>query len=813
MGELLQDLKFGLRSLRKSPGFAAIALLTIAIGIGANAAIFSFIDGVVLKPLPYPEPGRIVRVWEKLPNGDWNSVSALNFLDWQRRGPFQYLAATGWDNSATLTGIGEPVSLHGVRVSAHYLDILGIKASLGRTFVDGEDQPGRENVVVLTHKLWLRQFGGDPAIVGKTITLGGRPNTVIGVLPQTPGLDHGWVDLYRPLAFAPDNRTRDFHWLEVLGRLREGVTFEQARTQMTAIAISIAHDFPASNKGWGVALQPLTESYVGGDTTRSLYVLMAAVGMVLLIACANLANLTLARGVSREREAAIRAALGAGRGRLLRQFLTESLMLSLGGGLVGIGAAYLGILGMKAAMPPYWLNQEADPALDGRVVLFSLGLTVLTGIIFGLVPALRASRPDLTHSIRQGGGGASVGRGGNRLRCALVVTEVALATVLLGGSGLLLRSFAQMQKVETGFDATNVVTAWLPVANARFPDSPAFLGYVHRLEDRLGALPGVRDVAFTSALPLQGWGWGMPFQVVGSKAIDVSNWPNCFVKMVSPSYFRTLGIKVIKGRSLNDQDVKGSAPAIVINSAMARKFFSTMEPIGKQVSVQEIFYAQTKLGPEIPWEIVGVVADEKVGGLAQSNDYSPGFYVTQEQLPVNDLALVVKGNLAAAALERSITAAVHEVDRDQVVSDMKTLETIKSDSLSNERLRSALLSIFAGVALVLAALGLYGVIAYSVLQRTREIGIRTALGATDANILGMVVRSGLNLTLLGLAIGIAGAIGLAQFLSAVLFNVPAYDPLTLGAVAVLLVVTALFAGFVPARRAVRVNPIVALRFE
>jgi putative ABC transport system permease protein len=813
MGEFLQDIRFGFRSLRRSPGFATIALLTIAIGIGANAAIFSFIDSVVLKPLPYPDPAGIVRVYEKLPSGGWNGISTLNFLDWQQQGkPFQYLCAVTGD-SPTLSGIAEPVQLHGIRVSAHYFDIIGVKAALGRTFVEGDDEVGRDRIVILTDDFWKSQFGGDPAIIGKTILLDGQPNTVIGVFPPGPMWDHSWAKIFRPLAFEKANRTRDFHWLSALGRLKPGVSLNQAQTQMTALAITIAHDYPESNKGWGVALQPLTESYVNGGTTQSLYVLMAAVGMVLLIACANLANLTLARGVSREREAAIRAALGAGRGRLLRQFLTESLLLSTVGGLLGIAGAYFGIAAMKAAMPPYWLNQEADPALDGRVVLFALVLTLLTGLIFGLVPALRASRPDLSGSIKQGGIGSSSGKSGNALRSTLVVAEVALATILLGGAGLLIRSFVAMQQVDVGFDTKNVVTASFPTPAGRYPSGEAYNSYLDRVRERVAALPGVRDVAFTSALPMQGWGYGMPFQVVGDKQVDVSNRPSCFVKMVSPTYFKAIGMKMVKGRPLSEQDVKGTPPSIVINQSMAKKYFKDKDPIGRQVAVQEIVFGERKLGPEIPWQVVGIVADEKIGGPSGDNLDSPGYYVTDAQCPQEYQALVVTGFLAPAAFERSVATAVHEVNRDQVLQDVKTLEALKAESVSYERLRSGLLAIFAGVALVLSALGLYGVIAYSVVQRTREIGIRTALGATGGNILGMILRGGLLLTGIGLVIGIGGAIGLAQWLSSLLFNVHGYDPVTLSLVSLVLLLTAVVACLVPARRAVRVNPIIALKAE
>jgi putative ABC transport system permease protein len=709
--------------------------------------------------------------------------------------------------------VEQPVQLRGQKVSAHFFDIFGVKAALGRTFVDGEDQAGQDHVAVISDPLWKSQFGADPAVIGRTILLDGEPHTVVGVLPKGSAFDRGYFQIWRPLAFPRANMTRDFHWLGAFGRLKPGVSLGQARTQMGSVAISIAHDFPDSNKGWGVVLAPLTESYVSGELTQSLYVLMAAVGMVLLIGCANLANLTLARSVTREREVAIRAALGAGRWRLVRQFLTESLLLSLGGGVLGMAIAYCGIAALKAVVPPYTLPMEANVGMDAGVLLFTLALSVVTGVVFGLVPALKASRPDLANSMKEGGQGASPGHSRHRLRNTLVIAEVALASALLSGAGLLIRSFFQMQRVDTGFDATNVITADLPISNERFPAPEQFSAYLRQIMERVSALPGVRDVALTSALPMQGWGYGMPFQIVGSKVVDVANRPDCFVKMVSPSYFRTIGMKLKKGRFLGDHDVKGAPPVAVMNQSMAKKFFADKDPLGMQISIQEIVYAKTQLGPYIPWEVVGIVADEKIGGLSGKNEDNPGIYVTEEQCPQTGQALVVRGSTDPSALQRSITNAVHEVDRNQVLENVKTLERIKTESMGGERLRSSLLAIFAATALLLAAIGLYGVIAYSVGQRTREIGIRTALGATSRDIQGLVLRNGMALTGIGLVIGVAAALALSQFLSSMLFNVEKYDPVTMGAVAGILVLMALLACYLPARRATRVSPITALRYE
>ena len=812
MNEILQDLRFGLRTLVRSPGFAIVALATLAIGIGANAAIFSIVDGVLLKPSPFKEIDRMVRVLEKPPGGGRNGISTLNYLDWEKQNSvFEYIAAQSW-GTVSLTGVETPTQITSERVRAHFFEVFQGTARIGRTFAPGEDEVGRDHVAVISNSFWVSQFASDPGVLGKKMILDGEPYIIIGVMP--PGrFDLTATKIWRPLSFPPGNMTRDFHWFGAWALLKRGVTLGQARTQMDALAIRIAHDYPKSNKGWGIGIDAFSTIVVGDDLKQSLYVLMGAVGMVLLIACANLANLTLARGISREREVAIRAAIGAGRWRLVRQFLTESLLLSTGGGALGLALAYAGLAVMKAYMPDGTIPPNLQVEMDGRVLLFVLGLSAVTGVLFGIVPAFKSTRPDLTNSIKQGGAGASPGHASKRFRGSLVVAEVALALVLLAGAGLLIRSFFSMQTVETGFDSTNVVTAELPISDQRFKTAAEFKLYVHQISEAVAAVPGVRDVAFTSVLPLEGWGYGMPFQIVGAKALDVANRPDCFFKMVGSSYFRTLGIRLTKGRFLDEHDVLGAPPAAVINETMAKKYFANENPVGKRILVEEIAFAQTKLGPEIPWEVVGVVADEKVGGLGSDNKYSPGMYVTTDQSPQTDESILVRGQTNSTLLQRSIRDAIHGVNKDQVVNSMKTLEQIKVDSVAGERFRTILMGIFAAVALLLAAIGLYGVISYSVVQRTREIGIRTALGADPGNIRALVLRSAMTLTVLGLLIGVGCALGLAQFLSSMLFNTEKYDPATLASVAALLALVSLLACLIPARRAMKVNPIVALRYE
>lgn len=814
MREILQDVRYGFRTLRKSPGFTVVALLTLAIGIGANTAIFSFVDGVLLRPLPYANAGRIMRVLEKPPGGPdaRNGISTLNFLDWQHQNSvFQYMAArTG--GSVTLTGLGEPVRLRGERLSAHGFDILGVQAVLGRTFAADEDQPGKSKVAVLSHALWVSQFGSDPSVVGRVIQLDGEPYVVIGVLPGGGVFDRTYAQIFRPLVFEPQNMTRNFHWFGAMALLKPGATVKQAQAEMETIGARIARDYPDSNKGWSVAVDPMSEVVVGRQLRRSLYVLLAAVGMVLLIGCANLANLTLARSTVREREVAIRVSVGAGRGRLIRQFLTENVLLSLIGGGLGVAVGYGLMAALKAALPPYSLPPEARIDLDGRVLLFAIALSVVTGLIFGLAPAIHATRPDLAGSMKEGGRGAGTGGGRHRLRSALVMAEVAIAFLLLTGSGLLIRSFFAMQNVDPGFDAENVLTAGLPVSEKRFTTPEALNTYLRQVSASVGALPGVRSVALTSALPMQGWGYGMPFQIAGKPVVDRANRKACFFKMVSASYFQTVGMTLKKGRELSDRDRKGAPPATVINEAMAQKYFGKEEPVGQRILIQEIVPGKTALGPEIPWEVVGVVKSEKVGGLDAAED-SPGMYVTTEQSPTYYQALAVRTALDPRRMQKAIVDAVHQVDKDQALTDVKPLEQIKAESMAENRLNSLMLGGFAAVALLLSAIGIYGVISYSVVQRTHEIGIRGALGASSMEVVGLILKRGLLMAGVGLVVGFLGALALTQLLTSLLFGVGARDPITMAGVAGALALVASLASYLPARRAAKVDPMICLRYE
>jgi len=809
MDLLTKDLRFALRMIRNSPGFTAVAILTLALGIGANTAIFSFVNAVLLKRLPFPHAERILNVWEKPPGDERNGISTLNFLDWKNQNTvFTAMAAQAW-GSVTLSGVDVPVELRNGRVSAPYFDIFGAKPVLGRTFAPDEDQLGKQYEVILSHRIWESRFGADPNIIGRSIRLNGAAYTVIGVMP--PGTyDREWQDLWTPLAFEPKDMTRDYHWMISWARLKPGVTLEQARQQMKAIAARIEHDYPQSNKGWSATVDRYQDRVVDDSLRRSLLVLVAAVAAVLLIGCANLANLLLVRGAGREREVAIRSALGAGRGRLVRQFLTESVLLAGLGGVVGVAMGWGLMRGLKVWIPRFYLPAEAEVQLDGRVLLFTAAIVIATGILFGIAPALHSARTDLVGSLKEGGRGATLGTGRRQVRNALVVAETAVAFVLLSGAALLIRSFYRLQQVDPGFDVTNALSMWLPMASKEYPDGPRIVRYLEQVMEKVRAVPGVQEVATTSGLPLEGWSEGMPFLIEGQPFVDLAQRPAANYKRVSPSYLSTLRMRLLRGRWLAESDTEGSPPVIVVNETMVKRYFKDEDPIGKHVLIQQIIPGQPALGPEIPWQVVGVVADEKASGL---DDSSQGDYVSYKQSPTPQTALVVRGAMDPALLVKSIQAAVWQLNKNQAFDDIKTLEQIKSDSLGENRLRTTLLGTFAALALLLAAIGVYGVISYSVAQRTHEIGVRAALGASRWDQLGLVLKDGMALTVLGLAIGVFGALGLTRLLSSFLFGVSARDPWTLAFVGLVLASVAATACLIPARRATRVDPMVALRFE
>jgi putative ABC transport system permease protein len=807
MDHMRQDIRYALRALGRSPSFTVVALLMLALGIGATSAIFSFVDGVMLRSLPYRDPASIVRVWERPPGYLRNGISTMNFRDWQEQNTvFAAIAAAG-NGSSTLATPAGPVQVRGTRVSASYFDIYGVTAAAGRTFAAAEDTPGHDRVVVISHSLWEQQFGSDPALVGQPIRLDGVPYVVIGILPANSPFDRTWAKLWRPLAFTPEEMTRDYHWLSAIARIKPGVTFEQAQANMDAIGARIARDYPHSNKDWGVHLDRLPDVVAGSDLKQSLKVMLGAVGLLLLLACANLANLSLARGTNREREVVVRAALGASRGRIFRQFLTESLILSLVGGALGVGAGYLMMRGLERLLPPLYLPREAVVTMDWRALLFAAGVAVLTGLLFGIAPALHASKIDLASSMRSSSRSTTGDRGRRRLRQTLVVAELAISCVLLAGAGLLGRSFFSMRGVEAARDPDHVVVAGLFTPKGRFSSQDDARVFYRRIYERVGAIPGVTSVALSSAVPLEGWSDGIPFTIAETR----KEGGGAGYKQISPSYFATIGLTIRRGRGLNDGDRKGMTPAIVVNQQFADQFFPGSDPLGQHLLIQEIIPGQPALGPDIPWEIVGVVSNEHAGGLGDHD--GAGMYVSIEQGVRYGPSVVLRTAVDASAIAEPLRAAIRSIDPDQVVSPPRTISSLEDEYVAPNRLRTSLIAAFGAIALLLAGVGIYGVMSYSVEQRTPEIGIRAALGAGRPALVGMVMKQAAMLSAIGVALGTGAALASSRVLASLLFGVTPRDTLTMAVAAVTLATTALVAAWLPARRAAAIDPIRALRTE
>jgi putative ABC transport system permease protein len=808
---VLHDLRYAIRLVRKSPGFSAVAIATIAVAIGANTAMFSFVNGMLLSPLPYPESDRIVRVLERHPTGGLNGISTLNYLDWTNQNAvFEYIAAeVAW--RATLTGQGEPVVIRGARVSAHYFDIFGTKPAVGRAFLPGEDQPGKDHVVLLNHVLWESGFGSDPAILGRAILLNGEPHTVVGVLQKGGPFDRAAAQIWKPLAFQPSNMTRDFRWLGASAKLKPAATLDQARAEMSVIAQRIATAYPDSNKGWGVAVDRLADVLIGPQLHTAVTVLFAATLFVLLIGCANVANLTLARNIPRRSEIAVRAALGASRWHLVRQLLIENVVIAACGGIAGVAVGYAILKWIRSLIPPYSLPPAVDISMDASVVLFTVTAAVVTGLLFGVAPAAQTTNPNLVGALKEGGHGTTTGSTGRRVRGILVVAEIALACVLLVASGLLMRSSFKLFDIDPGFDPTNVLTAGLPINQEQHPDPVQVNAYLAAIRAAVGAVPGVHETAITSALPLQGWGYGVPYAIADREVMDQANRRPVFFKIVSPSYFDALGIKLLSGRLLRDSDIAGGPPVTIINETLARREFPGATPLGHRILVREIVAGKTDFGRLIAWEIVGVIAGEKITGLG--DEISAGMYVSNQQSPTYAINLIVRAGIPPQSLQRAVRSAIDSVNRNQALSDVRTLEEIVDQSMLANRVTSTILAAFASIALLLAGIGIYGVVSYTAAQRTHEMGIRAALGASAGNLRGLLFRGGMQLALIGLLIGLAGTFATTRAMSSMLYGVGVDDPLTIGVVVAVLSTVAGLACFLPAWRMTQADPIEALRYR
>jgi predicted permease len=810
---MLHDLRYALRSIRGTPIASTVAILTIAIGVGANTAIFSVIRAVLLKPLPFADADRLVQISESWPNRPGpRPISRLNYADWIAQADvFEQTAAISW-GSATV-GAEHPFNVDGSLVSPSYFDVFGLHAALGRTFARDDDQPGRDHVVILSHRLWRSKFGGDPAIVGSPIRLDGEPYTVIGVMPMGLNL-HFWDSpMWRPLVLPPPaSRTwRDLQLVEA--KLKPGVSVAHARAQMDAIADRLARQYPDADKGYGVVVEPFPHP-VGLDVESSLYLLFGAVGMVLLIACVNLANLAIVRGAARSREVAIRAALGASRAQIVRQFLVEHLMIALTGGVAGIGVSALVLRLALPAIPTTGLRAVFPPdtaiAIDRGVWLFGIALSTLSGLAFGVLPAAGIARAPLVEAIREGTPTASIGRSQAGLRGVLVIAEVALAFVLLSGAALLIQSFSELvRRVDAGFDHRGMLTASLPMPAARFQTGDALNRYLDKIAAGIRQLPGVREVAFADATPPMAFPYGKLIHVVGEPEVPYASRHPIGFKVVSASYFSAAGLRLIDGRALSDDDREGAPPVLVINETMSRTLFSGTRPIGRQILLRRAPFTAAGTVSDQTWTIVGIVADEGISPFERTAQ--AGAYATRAQHPRPDLNLVVRTGVAPAALEEPIRKAVAAVDRDQAVGDLNAIEQLEAEDVANDRLRSMLLTAFAAVASTLTGLGIYGVVAFGVVQRTRELGIRAALGATAPNLLRVVLGQTLRMVALGLMTGAVAAAGALRVLQALLYGVRSTDPAIMAAVAVVLALVAVIACYVPARMAVSVDPLIAIR--
>jgi predicted permease len=797
------DLRYGLRMLAKKPGFTVVAVFTLALGIGANSAIFSVVNGVLLRPLPFEDPDRLIKIWETFLPGGQGTASVPNLKDWREQNTvFNGIAAYQF-SSLNLRGQDSPERLQGATVSPNFFDVVGVRPRLGRAFQIGEDEAGRNRVALLSHRLWQRNFGGDAGMVGKDISLNGENYTVIGVMPPEFRFPSRSTELWVPLVIPPNQvNNRGNHWMFTLARLKPDVGFEQAREQMVNIAKRIEQQYPDSQAGRSVFLIPLQEETVQ-NIRPALMAMLFAVGFVLLIACANVANLLLARATSRRREIAVRTALGAGRLRLVRQLLTESLLLAVTGGALGLALAKWGVEALLV-LAANFLPRANEVGLDWRVAAFTAALSILTGVFFGLIPALQSSRVDLQSTLKEGGG-AGGGLQTNWLRSALVVVEIAATLVLLIGAGLLIKSFIRLYETDLGFKADNVLTMSLALPQAKYPDAQAAAAFHQKLLDRVALLPGARSAGVINYLPLQQWGYNGGVSIEGQGPYEPGRQPLAEFRAISPDYFRALSVPLMSGRFFTAEDQSNSQPVVIVNQALAQRYLPGQDPIGKHIRA---------IGND--WRtVVGVVGDVRQSGVSQAARAEIFVPITQAIWTglTQTMSLVVRADSEPTALISAVRNAVSEIDPAQPVFNVKTMEAVVADSVSDRRLNMLLLGIFAAVALTLAVIGIYSVMSYTVSQHTREIGIRMALGARPTDVLRPVVGQGMGLTLVGVVLGVAGAFGLTRLMATLLYGVKATDPPMFAVVSALLVIVSLLACYVPARRATKVDPMVALRNE
>ncbi|HET7697322.1 MAG TPA: ABC transporter permease [Vicinamibacterales bacterium] len=799
MDHLTQDIHYALRRLIKSPGFTGVAVLTLALGIGANSAIFSVVNGVLLEPLPYPQADRLVGVYHTSEGGR-TVMSGPNYTDVAR-------LATSFENSAAyntsrmiLTGEGDAVRLQAAEVSASLFNVLYVRPALGRSFAADENTPGRTNVAILSHGLWEQRFGGDPAVIGRRVVLDGVPREVVGVMPRGFSYPSGreiWVPLEYDGNFV--SRQRGAWFLGVVARLKGGITPGQSAAEVETLGRNLARQYPDANGEIGMTTMPLLEATVG-EIRRSVLILLGAVGFVLLIACTNVANLLLARAAARESEMAVRAALGAGRGRLVRQLLTESVVLSLLGAGFGLLLAVWGVE-LLVSLKPEGIPRLSNVQVDGTVI------ALVTGVLVGLVPAFTATR-GISASLREAGRGAVTSRAGVHVRGLLVIAELALAVMLLAGAGLLMRSFLKLQAVDPGFDSAQALTFELTLSDSRYERDEARIQFFDQLLGRLRALPGVRSASAVMGLPLSGLDFIISFEVSGRPPVPPSQQPAIQVRVATPDYFDAIGIPLERGRGFTEADRIGTPRVVLITAAAARQFFPGEDPIGKTITLG---WRRAPGGERAGGEVIGIVGDVKDAALDEPNP--PQIYMPLRQWPVSFMTVVMKTSVPPASLADAARAQLAAIDPNLPLSEASTLDAVVARSISQERFYLTLLTAFAGVALALAAIGIFGVLSYAVAQRTREIGIRMALGAQERTVIALIVREAMILVASGVVLGTLAARFLSETMTRMLFSITPADPVTFAAVAGLLMAVALLAAYIPARRATRVDPVVALRAE
>lgn len=798
------DIRYGARLLWKTPGFTAVALLALALGMGATTAIFSVVDAVLLEPLPFPDSTRLLAMWEMDPalHRDRNFVAPVNYLAWRQRCKTVEAMGAIHDVHANISGgAGEPEEVKVERVSASLFGVLGARPALGRFFTAEEDRPGGGSVAVISYPLWQRRFGGDRSLAGKTLRVRGRVYGVAGVLPAGFSILEPGVDVWIPLELAPGDRFNSGRYLTVVGRMRAGTTLAAVREEMAAIGEEGVREWPEVDTGWRPSIYTLRDELVF-DVRRPLWVLMAACGMLLAMACVNVANLLLVRGSGRRKEIAVRAALGAPRARLLGQLLAESLLLAAGGGMLGLalGAAAVAVV---AHAGPADVPRLAQAGFNLRVFLFSLAASMVCGILFGMAPALYGSRSDLVAVLNEGGRAGTSGKASRALRRVLVVLEIALAVVVLIGAGLLIRSFMRLRAASPGFDSTGVLTLRMPLAGGRNETPERRIEFTSAVLDRIVTLPGVRAAGAINGLPLDGLGLGADFVVEGRPGSSPVRHPNGLIRSVTRDYFRTLGIPLLAGRFFTAADNLRGAPVILINRTLARQFFPGSSPLGRRLVIQT---SSTRTA-----EIVGMVGDVKPERF-EGEDW-PMIYFPNDQIPMTGVTLVIRAAGPPAPLASAVAGEVRRLDPEQVIADVRPMDAVVDRAVAGTRFNAVLLGVFAGIAFLLAALGIYGVISFDVSERSGEIGIRMALGAMPRDVLGMVMLEGARMAGCGIALGLGGAFALTRLMGSMLYGVRSDDAWTFAMISILLAAVALAASYLPSRRAMALDPVSALRHE